>query len=551
MNTDSPDFSAARRRGPRPAASNPDRLPPHSIEAEQGVLGCILMAPLDTLATAAEKLGGAEAFYDTRHQMLFEVLLSMSSEARPIDLISLTQRLRDDPSGNQLDAIGGAAYLGELEASVPSAANIGYYAAIVVEKAMLRRILRSATNVLGRVHEWEGGVADLLSSFMAEVLGLAETSTRSVERPIQDFLKEAIDLVDKHVQGRKGMLGLSTGINFLDSMTSGLQPHQYWLLAGRPGGGKTSLAMQIGAHVAVALRQPVAVFSLEMDGLTLALRELFGRAGVSFQAFRNGFLPEDSQKRLFMAAHAFGADKDRGLAPAPLWIDATPNLTCDDFALRVRRMHRKYGIKVFVVDYLQLFQGKAGKDYGSENLVMLLNDVSAAIVRLKKELPVTFLMAGQENTNRERSEKDRKPLLSDFKDSQKPPADADLVAFLADVDMSRALRDQGSKDEGKREVAAAMLSWLEAPPVQALPAELRGTDRNQDTWWGHHLKRVNLYVAKQRNGPTGDCQLVMVRPWMRFLDVRVTAEEAGKRASQRDLTITDADANWGNEEPAP
>jgi replicative DNA helicase len=204
-----------------------------------------------------------------------------------------------------------------------------------------------------------------------------------------------------------------------------------------------------------------------------------------------------------------------------------------------------------VVDYLQLFQGKAGKDYGSENLVMLLNDVSAAIVRLKKELPVTFLMAGQENTNRERSEKDRKPLLSDFKDSQKPPADADLVAFLADVDMSRALRDQGSKDEAKREVAAAMLSWLEAPPVQALPSELRGTDRNQDSWWGHHLKRVNLYVAKQRNGPTGDCQLVMVRPWMRFLDVRVTAEEAGKRASQRDLTIAPEDSDWGNEEPTP
>jgi len=182
---------------------------------------------------------------------------------------------------------------------------------------------------------------------------------------------------------------------------------------------------------------------------------------------------------------------------------------------------------------------------------MLLNDVGSAIVRLKQELAVTFLMAGQEEANRERADKDRKPLLSDFKDSQKPPADADLVAFLADVDMTRALRDQGSQDEGKREIAAAMLSWLEAAPVQALPAELRGTDRNQDTWWGNHLKRVNLYVAKQRNGPTGDCQLVMVRPWMRFLDVRVTTEEAGKRASQRDQTITDEDSNWGHEEQPP
>jgi replicative DNA helicase len=387
---------------------------------------------------------------------------------------------------------------------------------------------------LGRIHAHEGEVAQLLDEVTRDILAVSEADGPSVAvMPVQHYVKQALDAVEQHVQGRKLMLGLSTGINYLDNMTSGLQPHQLWLLCGRPGGGKTSLAMQIGTFVAVDLRQPVGVFSLEMDGVTLALRELCGRGQSSFQAFRNGFCDEQMGRRLVIAAHAFGRDVDKGLPPAPLYIDESDELFCEDLERRVEQMHREHGIKVFVIDYLQLLEGRRGFRYSGENLVMAMSHVSSSLMKLKKRLPITLVVAAQENTNREKAERTRPPLLSDLADGQGAAKAADLVAFLDDVNLAHIERDlRQTKDQDKRDAAEAQMQWLRSAPVMALPEELRGDDKHKDTYWKNHLKRTNLHIAKQRNGPTGACQLVMVKPWMRFIDVRVTQEEAVRRAGQ-------------------
>jgi len=498
-----------------------DRLPPHSIEAEQGVLGCILISPVECWEPVAIRLKDVEGFYDLRHQRLFAALAVMVEAGVGIDLVTVQQRLKDD---GILEDVGGLAYLSALQDAVPSVANLSYYLEIVHEKWVLRRILAAATSVAAGVWAGQGTVPDLVDRLGSVSSDLADDASPKADRPVKDGIMAAINLIEAHRQGRKKMLGLSTGLNFLDNITSGLQPHQYWVIAARPGGFKTALAMQIADFVSVELREPVGVFSQEMDLETLSLRMLFSRAGQDFQAFRNGFLPTDAPQKLTLAAGAYGSNKELGLAPPVLRVDETPGLYCEDLELKVRRMYREHGCKVFILDYLQLMQGRRAARYRGENMVMQMTDASASILKLKKELPITFIVLAQENTNRERAEKDRKPMLSDLKDSQRPVQDADLVAFLYEPDMKSAVRNLNSKDEVKQEIARAQLAWLESASVMALPAELRGAD------WEKHLKRINLYVAKQRNGPTGDCQLVVVKPWMRLIDAHVAKEDGMKRA---------------------
>lgn len=485
------------------------------------MLGCILISPVECWERVAIRLKDVEAFYDLRHQKLFAALAVLVEAGVAIDLITLQQRLTDD---GILEEVGGLAYLSGLQDAVPSVANLDYYLEIVREKWVLRRIASAATSVLAGVHSSEGTVADLVARLGTVSSDLADDASPKADRPIKDSMLDAMTLIESHRQGRKKMMGLGTGLNYLDNITSGLQPHQYWVIAARPGGFKTALAMQIADYVSVELREPVGVFSQEMDAQTLALRLLFSRAGVNFQAFRNGFLPTDAPQKLTVASGAYGSNKELGLAPPVLRIDETPGLYCEDLELKVRRMYREHGCKVFILDYLQLMQGRRAAQYRGENMVMQMTDASNTILKLKKELPITFIVLAQENTNRERAEKDRKPMLSDLKDSQRPAQDADLVAFLYEPDMKSAVRNLNSKDEAKREIAQAQLAWLESASVQALPAELRGEN------WEKNLKRINLYVAKQRNGPTGDCQLVVVKPWMRLIDAHVAKESGMKRS---------------------
>src|SRR5436190_24352642 len=271
--SESPDLKKARRQ--KAAATGGlklDRLPPHSIEAEQGVLGCVLLSPNDCIGICIEKFKvGSEVFYDLRHRTIYELLAEMYDHKEAIDLLTVQQRLKDK---NQLESIGGLAYLSSLPDAVPSAANLPYYMDIVREKHLLRRMIQTCTGVVGQVYEHEGEVDALLDEVERDVLRISEERVESSTRTIKDLVNRAINTIEEFHQ-RQGMLtGTSTGFADLDKMTGGFHGGEMVVIAARPSMGKTSLAMNIAEHAAVDERLPVGVFSLEMTSESLVLRML-------------------------------------------------------------------------------------------------------------------------------------------------------------------------------------------------------------------------------------------------------------------------------------
>ncbi|MFM7102958.1 MAG: DnaB-like helicase C-terminal domain-containing protein, partial [Verrucomicrobiota bacterium] len=292
-----PDLRKARRQRSREVdLTRIDRLPPHSLEAEQGVLGCILLAPNENIGLCLEKLkAGAECFYDLRHQTIFKVLVEMFDRKDAVDLITLSQRLKDS---GQLEAVGGLAYLSGLQDAVPSAANLGYYLNILREKHVLRRMVSTCTGVVSRVNEFEGDVDQLLDEVERDILRISEEREEGSVRPMKDLVRGAIDLIQEYHQRQGGLTGLGTGFTDLDRMTSGLHEGEKVVIAARPSMGKTSLAMNIAEHVAVNERLPVGVFSLEMTAESLVMRLLCSLARVNGRAIRDGFMSEADFKRL-------------------------------------------------------------------------------------------------------------------------------------------------------------------------------------------------------------------------------------------------------------
>jgi replicative DNA helicase len=499
-----PEFRKGRRR----VEAAGDRLPPHSVEAEQGVLGCCLLSPNECLPAVLERLGvSGEAFYDLRHQTLARALADMTGASVPVDLISLQQWLKDR---NELEGVGGLAYLSGLQDAVPSAANLPHYLDVVREKWTLRRVVRVCHETVAKVHEHAGEAMTVVNGFSAAAAEVTEQHSAVEVQPVHASFRAVIEELESFRQGRKQMKGFSTGLNYLDNMLCGLKAEEYIIIAARPGGGKTALALQMAEHVAMKCEAPVGIFSLEMGQQALASRMVFQKAGVNYQSYRNGFLRDKDGALLTQAMQQ--------MKRMPVFVDESAGLSIEELAIRARRMVRQHGVKLFIIDYLQLLTGRSGKDYHDMNA--RVSDTSDGLMKLKKELKVPFIVLAQENANRERAERDRPPVLSDLKDSQKPAQDADCVMFLAEVDLTRARRDLASNDETKRAIAEAQLAWMDGAAVAGLPADIREDIEA-------NVKRQNLYVCKQRNGPTGPVELLYVKPWMRFMDAHTKGGDEG------------------------
>jgi replicative DNA helicase len=478
-------------------------LPPHNLEAEAGVLGSILLDFQTGMAQASDRLrAGAAMFYDNRHQHIYRAYLSLYENRIGGDLITVGNRLRDV---GVLEEIGGIAFLAELEDATPFATNLPHYLNILVETFTLRRLQAACVETMELIKGNPSSVPAFVNEATRKLLAASETDGGSSAKKLGSAFRELIAEIESATRGRKVMQGLPTGFNFLDNILCGLKPAEYIIIAGRPGGGKTMLAMQIAEHISVDQKTPVGVFSMEMTLKSLAQRALFSRAGADQQKYRNGFpLADDIPKLL-------GAVEE--MTKAPWYVDEIMGLTPETLAVRARRMVHDHGVKLIIIDYLQLMRGREGKRY--DGRAQELADVSMEIMRLKKELNIPFLVLAQMNREIEKDPK-RKPVLSDLKDTGQTEQDADVVMFLYDVNMKKALEDPDS-DDGK-----AALAWLESDSVQKLPKAMRGTD------WDKHLRRMNCLVAKQRNGPAGvDAALVMVKPWVRFVDAYTPERRAG------------------------
>jgi replicative DNA helicase len=465
-----PGQSQRRRRkeqAPLPMPQVGDRLPPHSIEAEQGVLGCVLLSPNDCMGVCIEKFKrGSEVFYDMRHQALFDTLAEMYDKKELIDPIVLQQYLRDR---NQLEALGGMPYIAGLMNCVPSAASLDYYIEIVREKYILRKMIQTCTGAVARVYDHQGEVDGLLDEVERDVLQIAEERVSMGTKTIKDLVHTAINTIEDYHTRAGALTGLGTGFPDLDKMTSGMHGGEMIVIAARPSMGKTSLAMNIAEHVAIEEKQPVGVFSLEMTAESLVLRMLCSRSRVNLRNIRDGFLAERDFPKLTGAAGK--------LANAPLFIDDSAGLSILQLRAKARRMYQQHGIKLFVIDYLQLLNASSQK---IENRQQEIAQISNGIKALAKELDVPVIVLAQLNRELEK-DKNRKPRLSDLRESGAIEQDADLVGLLYKPDAEKADDDDGAA--GQQDVEAVA---------------------------------VNLLIAKQRNGPTGDVHMTFLKSYTRY-----------------------------------
>ncbi len=465
------DLKKTRRQKPARGNAGPpqgvDRLPPHSLEAEMGVLGCCLISPNDCVPECIKTFKSEEqaAFYDLRHQTIYAALSEMSNARVPIDLITVQQRLKDN---QLLEQVGGIPYLSQLQDAVPSAANLSYYLGIVREKHLLRRMIQTCTGVVGRIYDYEGDVDALLDEVETSVLRVNESRALAEISSVKTLVNQALVTIENFFNRKGELSGMSTGFPDLDKMTDGLHGGEMVVIAARPSMGKTSLAMNIAEHVALELKLPVGVFSLEMSSESLVLRMLCSIARVNMRSIRDGFMSESDFPKLMSASGR--------LAGSPLYIDDTAGLSIVELRARARRMHQQHGIKLFVIDYLQLLNSTARRS--QDNRQQEIADISSGVKALAKELKVPVIVLSQLNRELEK-DKSRKPRMSDLRESGSIEQDADLIGLL--------YKPNAGDDED----------------AGAAPDESNGV-------------AVNFLIAKQRNGPTGDVNLTFMKPYTRF-----------------------------------
>jgi replicative DNA helicase len=435
-----------------------DKVPPHSLEAEMSVLGAMLLAP-EATGIAVQFLD-ADCFYHPQHRALFNTLVKLYDQAKPVDIVILRDTLRDS---GKLEEVGGEAYLVTLVDSVPTVANAEYYARVVKEKALLRSLIQAAAEIIRDAHGQSGPVDDILDRCEKRIFDIAEKKIVNQAQDMRTILSQLMQTLD--FQGGRAITGVPTGLHDLDDRTRGLQPGEMIVLAARPSVGKSALAMNIAEHVACDNRIPVAFFSLEMSKEELALRLLSSRARVDGQRLRKGILSHDEATRV----------KDTGqfLYETPLYIDDTPALRVLDLRAKARRLYLKHEVKLIVVDYLQLMTAP-----GSESRQVEVANISRGLKALARELRVPVLAVAQ--LRRPAPNQPREgvvPQLSDLRESGAIEQDADVVLML------------------DREATRLKFGTPEYDAV---------------------ANYAELIIAKQRNGPTGLVKLTWMREFTRF-----------------------------------
>ncbi|MGC8743387.1 MAG: replicative DNA helicase [Verrucomicrobiia bacterium] len=451
---------------PRRTLTVEDRQPPSSVEAEQGALGCVLLGPQESMPVCIQKLKtNEEVFYDPRHQVIYKTLLEMYDKREPIDIVTLVQKLRDNKN---LDAAGGMVYISSLADATPSVANLEYYLAIVKEKYLLRKMIRTCAEVISNIYSYSGDVEELLDDVESKVLRVSEERVEETVEPIKSLVLKSVAQIEQYFTNQGATDAIRTGFPDIDKLTLGLHPGDMIVIAARPSVGKTSLAMNIAEHVAVEEKQPVGVFSLEMTAESLVLRMICSHARVNLKNVREGFLHDRDFSKITTAASK--------LSSSPLFIDDTSNMSILELRAKARRMAQQYGIKLFVIDYLQLLHSNSFR--AKENRQQEIAEISRGIKSLAKELNVPIIVLSQLNREVEK-EKNRKPRLSDLRESGAIEQDADVVGLL----------------------------------YQANPPEEEGQEQQPTPGEGI---MVNLSIAKQRNGPTGDISLIFLKQFTRF-----------------------------------
>lgn len=389
-----------------------DRVPPHDMLAEQSALGGMLLSK-DAVADVIETVRGVD-FYIPKHAVIFDAIMTLYSHGEPTDVIAVTDELT---KSGQLQRAGNAEYLHTLTGLVPTAANAGFYASIVAEKAVLRRLVEAGTRIVQMGYASEGEVTDLVNDAQAEIYGVTGGVESEDYVPLVEAVNTAMDEIDL-ARGRNGeMAGVPTGFAELDELTNGLHGGQMVIVAARPGMGKSTLALDFARSAAIKHDMPAIFFSLEMGRSEIATRLLAAEASIGMHNLRKGNLEEREWTKI---ANVRGA-----IADAPLYIDDSPNMTLVEIRAKCRRLSQRVGLKLVVIDYLQLMT--SGKKVESRQ--QEVSEFSRALKLLAKELNVPVIALSQLNRNAEQRA-DKKPALADLRESGSLEQDADIVILL-------------------------------------------------------------------------------------------------------------------------
>lgn len=435
-----------------------DRMPPQNIEAEQAVLGAIFLEP--SSLTMASEILIPEDFYRAAHQKIFNVMLNLNDKGKAVDLITVTEELA---AAKLLEDVGGVSYLSDLAGSVPTAANIEYYARIVGEKSLLRRLIRTATNIATDGYSREDEVDALLSEAEKSIMEVAQRKNAGAFHDIKDVLVRTYDNIETMHNRVGDITGLETGFVDLDRMTAGFQRNDLIIVGARPSVGKTAFALNIAQNVAKKTGENIAIFSLEMGAEQLVMRLLCAEGNIDAQRLRTGSLTEEDWGKLTMAMGS--------LASTGIYIDDTPGVRISDIRSKCRRLKQEHGLGMILIDYLQLIlgSGRAG-----ENRQQEVSEISRSLKQLARELQVPVIALSQLSRGVEQRQ-DKRPMMSDIRESGSIEQDADIVAFL--------YRDDYYDKES------------EAKNI------------------------IEIIIAKQRNGPVGTVQLAFVKEYNKFVNI--------------------------------
>src|SRR3954451_2131363 len=444
-----------------------DRLPPQNIEAEQAVLGAIFLEP--SSLTVASEILIPEDFYRASHQKIFNAMLKLSDEGKVVDLVTVTEDLA---AAKLIEDTGGVSYLSELAGAVPTAANIEYYARIVEEKSLLRRLIRTATEIASDGYSREDEVEALLSEAEKNILAVAQRKNAGSFHNIKDVLVRTYDNIEEMHNRVGDITGISTGFAELDRMTAGFQRNDLIIVGARPSVGKTAFALNIAQNVATKTDENVAIFSLEMGAEQLVMRMLCAEGNIDAQRLRTGSLTDEDWGKLTMAMGS--------LSNAGIFIDDTPGVRVQDIRSKCRRLKQEQGgLGMILIDYLQLVLGNGRS---GENRQQEVSEISRSLKALARELQVPVIALSQLSRGVEQRQ-DKRPMMSDIRESGSIEQDANIVAFLY-------CDDYYDKESENKNI-------------------------------------IEIIIAKQRNGPVGTVSLAFVKEYNKFVNLETRYEPPG------------------------
>jgi replicative DNA helicase len=408
------------------------KLPPQHIEAEQSVLGGILIE--NEAINRVTEILDADDFYRDTHRKIFNALINLSERDEPADLITLTNELQKI---DQLDSIGGASYLASLIDSVPTAANIQYYARIVKEKAILRKLIQTSTEIITQSYEDRGDVEVFLDEAERAIFEISERRVRPSFYPIKDIVKDSFKILERLYEKKELITGVPSGFKEIDRLTAGFQPSDLIIIAGRPSMGKTAFCLNLAQYAAIEKKVPIAIFSLEMSKEQLGIRMLCSEAHVEGTRLRTGYLNESDWPKLTIAAG--------NLSEAPIYIDDTAALSVLELRAKARRLKSDHGLGMLIIDYLQLMKGRARVESRQQEI----SEISRSLKALAKELNIPVIAVSQLSRKTEERTGNR-PQLSDLRESGAIEQDADLILFIYRDEVYN--RSEDNPNRGKAEV---------------------------------------------------------------------------------------------------